>query len=358
MNQRPRKIAIIFVIICVSICVLCFCLYLIIENERYHQINAPESISSSGYNPANDRQHEAGVRMFVWDDKLYFYPYGIGVKRQFYRELCTFDGNEVLSLGKMTMLYAERNGYVYYSGGKPEEGYEHITYADELMCLDLSNTTTQRLGIIDTFRWHKIFFGENGVCYIPNDWQQDEYYPVHNGVMYESEKLNERYPLGQYQYAIEDFDLVRYDAQGGREVLMEFAPLWEPCIIPCENGLIVYNEEAPNLLYYIPAETQKVIELFQFEGCGSESAVNVHGDYVYVSFIRYEKWGDISYLRYENDTVEGTYRISLTDYAAEKLSDEIYDGLYIFDDSGILACKDGCIYLLDFDGNKVATILE
>lgn len=51
------------------------------------------------------------------------------------------------------------------------------------------------------------------------------------------------------------------------------------------------------------------------------------------NLLRYEKIDDETYkgnLRYENDEIEGTYRINLLDHAIEKISDSIYNGLFYF----------------------------
>ena len=75
---------------------------------------------------------------------------------------------------------------------------------------------------------------------------------------------------------------------------------------------------------------------------------------IYLSFKRYEKFGkgNILLQRYENDQIEGTYRISLDDLSVEKISDRIFSGMFHFDQTTIWACDElKNIYQLDLDGN-------
>lgn len=86
---------------------------------------------------------------------------------------------------------------------------------------------------------------------------------------------------------------------------------------------------------------------------------NVFEDKLYYYVERYEKYGILGMTRFENDEIEGTFIINLKDLSVEKVSDKIYNGLYIFDDTGIYACDDKCnIVKLDFDGKMVGTLLR
>ena len=83
------------------------------------------------------------------------------------------------------------------------------------------------------------------------------------------------------------------------------------------------------------------------------------GDAVYLSVLRYEKYSEIGMKRFENDTEEGTYRINLNDGTTVKVSNQIYDGLYCFDQVCLYACDENCnIYQLDLDGKQTAILLE
>lgn len=258
----------------------------------------------------------------------------------------------------MYMLCATKNGYVYYENQKT--GFFRPTMEIELMCLNLANGNTEYLSTIPNVSWHDIFFAEDRTsCYIPKDREKTEgYYIAKDGALSESVEIPERYTLGNNQYAMENANLVRYDEAGNRVVIKENLPTKTRCLIPCNNGLLLYSGNAGNALRYIPEDSQELIELFCHSGY-AHTAVNVHNDYVYLSYERLnEQKFDFIATRAKDDTIFGTYRISLKDYSVERLNDVIYDGLYIFDDTGIYATKDGCIYKLDFDGNVIMTLME
>ena len=132
-------------------------------------------------------------------------------------------------------------------------------------------------------------------------------------------------------------------------------------LIPAEHGLLVHAKGWSHLLYFIN-ENGEVTELFDADCFRSRSAITVYRDTVYLSVKRFQNGGNYGAGGSESipdDAVSGTYRISLSDYSSEKISDEIYSGLFIFDDSGIFACdEDGRVYWLDFDGNVIGTLLE
>ena len=128
-----------------------------------------------------------------------------------------------------------------------------------------------------------------------------------------------------------------------------------------EHGLLVYAQGWSHLLYFIN-ENGEVSELFDADCFRSGSAITVYRDTVYLSVKRYQNGGNFGAGGSESipdDTASGTYRIRLSDKSVEKLSGENYSGLFIFDNAGIFACdENGSVYLLDFDGNVINTLME
>ena len=93
--------------------------------------------------------------------------------------------------------------------------------------------------------------------------------------------------------------------------------------------------------------------------CEVKSAVTVVGSDVYFSLDRWEEeYGFYQLRHFKNDTIPGTYRISLKDFSMKKISDEIYDGLYNFDDTCLYVCYKQNIYQIDFDGNVQKVLLK
>ena len=89
--------------------------------------------------------------------------------------------------------------------------------------------------------------------------------------------------------------------------------------------------------------------------------MNILEDNVYLSFARYEKYGDKvgALVSYQNDQLEGTYVIHLSDFSAKKLSSQFYGGIYVFDDGYVYACsKKGSVYQFNRQMKLVETILD
>lgn len=124
-------------------------------------------------------------------------------------------------------------------------------------------------------------------------------------------------------------------------------------VFPFENGLLLHNGAYGRILEWIDT-SGNVTSLFRVPCLYARSACNIYGDNVYFSFVRYEKRDrtQIGYSRFENDPLEGTYRLSLKDFSYQKINDQIFDGLYNFDDTGFYCTDENHnIYKMDFEGN-------
>ena len=129
-------------------------------------------------------------------------------------------------------------------------------------------------------------------------------------------------------------------------------------MIPAENGLLIHNARNNDALYFID-ESGTIRCLFETDGCEVRSAITVVGSDVYFSLDRWEEeYGFYQLRHFKNDTIPGTYRISLKDFSMKKISDEIYDGLYNFDDTCLYVCYERNIYQIDLDGNVEKVLLR
>lgn len=305
------------------------------------------------YHPANSRQYEASVQMGVFDRCLYFTPEASS-------------GNEarllyVLKDGKMEQVtqlsqdvMAMGDGYVYYSDVNGDAGWG-------LNCYAIAANKAERLMPMERYvrgnsmDWRTSYLAEDGTyCF----YTDDSCYPITGTRVGKPAQGPETYTMGDYSYYVEGRTLMRKRADETPQSLSAYVPDGVKSMIPCQGGLLIHNAYSGNLLYFIEETSGEIVELFSVPCIYAVSAVNVHGKDVYLSFKRFEKEGLFGgYERFPNDTLEGTYRISLEDGSAEKISDEIYDGLFIFDDTGIYACNEDChIYKLGFDGNVIMTI--
>lgn len=137
----------------------------------------------------------------------------------------------------------------------------------------------------------------------------------------------------------------------------------EDCsLIETSYGLVIHNQGYSvydEQILYLIQNNGEVIELLKFPCLNSTSALNVRDEKLYFSVMRFAEYATIGMKRYKNDEVEGTYIIDLKDLAVNKVSDMIFDGLYIFDDSGIFASDYLCnVYKLNFDGEVIDTLMK
>lgn len=128
-------------------------------------------------------------------------------------------------------------------------------------------------------------------------------------------------------------------------------------IIPMENGWIVHNEGYQDLVYWVESNGKSHV-LFSIDCMSSKSAVNVCDGYVYISVERYEGYNDIFRKRFENDEIEGTYKIDPGTGDIQKITDKIFDGLYVFESNRIFCCdKYGNVFAINTIDNSIIQII-
>lgn len=125
-------------------------------------------------------------------------------------------------------------------------------------------------------------------------------------------------------------------------------------LIPTQKGLVIHNQDSNNILYFVDGETGEITQLASTTALCTRSTASVVEDYVFVSYMRYEKIGEggKGLARYSNDTLSGTYQIDLNDFTATKISDSVYTSFYIFDDNMLFAIDEhNKVTKLDFFSN-------
>lgn len=327
-------------------------------------------IEENGDHPANNRQYQSSVWLGTFDGKLYFYPHcGYSFRKTDYDGyLCVFEDGGVTKLcdlekGKKTVhIQGYKAPFLYYWGNDTSQGKQR----EHLYSINLNSKENRNIYSGEAMQNHNSFFADNERLYFPL-WAEygktPQFVCVKDGALAEVTPLDEGYCLnGKTYFAVaeygDDTERILCQDENGQinEVPLGYAH--HRSVIPCENGLLIHNESGPNILYWID-EAGNVQELFSVECLDSRSAVNVHENDVYISFKRYKEYGDIGMKRFENDSVEGTYRISLIDSSIQKISDSIYDGLYNFDDKCLYACdEDYNIFQIDFNGNVIQTLFR
>lgn len=316
------------------------------------------SFEKTTYNPANDMQYGAYTHLGVSDGKMYFWPSGLiryAYRTRFDRNICMFtqDGAEKLSRLDYGLL-SIHNGFAYYI----QDGADYTWRTNSLDLL-----TGEKKLLLADFKTSLDFYYLEDTLYYSGNSDSSAFYPISGNSVGPLQPGPQIFQLSQGKYFLDDCQsdedaqvIFRHD---GADAILDGIPPGNKSIIPTQVGLLIYVAGHGQLLYLIPDGENTVIELFSAPCLRSDSAVNVHGEYVYLSVKRYtfDFEHDCTVL-IDNDPSAGTFRINLKNYSCEKLSDSTYNGLFIFDDNGIYATDDqGRILRLDFAGKLVQTVL-
>lgn len=335
-----KRIKILSIVGCLVMC--CFIILRILKQSLdVPNLDAPIIIPADDNSIMNATRSNSRpvVWMGVYNHELYFCPF----KGRYKGWLCRFDTeggiHKVYKLDASLIFFGIADSILYFT---PWEG--------EVVCCGydfIENSV------------YEIYSGDSGPINIQLPWliKENSVY-IALGYGYGDEKTYEYiHIIGKDIVEITttiDGEMIRnlpfyktIELQSGSKLTHH-----ERAILSTEYGTIVHNQHQGDMLYLIDTEGT-IVQLFDVQCIDHESAITVLNDSVYLSFLRYEDVSeDLKGLkRFENDSMEGTYRISLVNYGVEKLNDTIYDGLYAFGDGYIYACDDtGSIFRLNADG--------
>ncbi len=321
------------------------------------------SIEDNFISPANNCQFNASVWLGVFDGQLLYLP---NSRTNVLRSMGDAGEEILLSDKKAVSVLGYDGRTLYYRLDEYEPGQALIT---TLYCCDLSTREITELkkysgadeGLIPAM----CVFQGDGIAHFKHLCHEG-YLTVEDHEVVNENNTSKEYQiqLGDWLYFLDEQSAVEHVYRQGKSGEVEevvLAGALRRSLIPIDNGILVHNERTHDLLYLID-EGGHVTELFQIECEMSISSLTVNACDVFLSVRRLKMGGPFgagSTIRYSDDTLSGTYRISLADYAAQKISDKVYDGMYIFDDTGIYACdSSGNIYKLDFDGNVIDILME
>ena len=381
MAKKRKWVLIAIVAGAILCCVGVLLVYLSIPRSLY---SGELLANAEVFNVANQLQHHTEMRLTASGNKLYFHVSKFEARDKSYADwVCTIENGRI---NRITPIEGEvefcmDTAACYQHGGWGSWNKDTFEYYVQLY--DIPTKTEQKIEIIEERSdsgWYevlpKIRFISPDSFLLANYSKDSPHMLYENGSYRDVEAKSVGYEIQGKTYCLEysqekdEVEIVSYDRADNREVLTVF-PEWSSAIdlIPCDYGLLLHNYEdsykgPDGVLYLVDKETGEIRELFNIPGMSSESSVNVWGKYVFISLKRWEGWSDTGkgMKRFENDQLEGTWRIDLTDGSKVKISDTIYTGLYIFDDSGIFACNKPMwntnLYKLDFDGNVLFQILD
>lgn len=319
-----------------ALCVILVCIFSVscVSESVIHE---PVIVVNGDNRIMNDTRSssDASVWMGVYNDELYFCPF----EGRYQGWLCKFDNagvQKIYNLKTTRIVFGMIDSDLYFikKGGK-----EYI-----ITCYDFIENMT-----------YEIYYGEVNFFLPVQITGQSIYIPLG----YDQHLRND--PPKYIQ--IKDKSVIGITTEINGEPIenmvfykrIEFPSSvisnFERSVISTEYGTVIHKQGSEDMLCLIDRDNQ-IVSLFSVPCLHAVSAVTIVDDVVYLSFLRYEKYGEIGMKRFDNDTMEGTYRISLKNYSVEKLNDNIYDGLYYFGGDYLYACnRDGCMYRLNLDGS-------
>ncbi|MBQ2953950.1 MAG: hypothetical protein IJE07_10440 [Clostridia bacterium] len=317
---------------------------------------------------SNQHQWEADAWLGVYGGQLYYLPQCNDSMNDtaFDGWLCVLEDGQLVKLcrpagGERVRIIGQSGCFLYYYDIRNGDD------GDRLYCYDLPLRRETLLATTNLSNLSLTVFAEDGSLYIPlyNRHSGEPHRFLHiqgDRVLSDNADAPGGIALGNRVYATAgegvDFreKIVCTDESGlTADVPLPVASY--RTLLPAGDGLLIHNAGYSQLLFRISPD-HEVTPVFSAECMSSSTALAVTEDSAYLSLKRYAGYNDIFLRRYENDAVEGTYHISLTDFTPVKISDAIYSGLYFFGGDYLLACDESCsVYVLNLDGSVRATLI-
>ena len=323
---------------------------------------------------SNQHQQAADAWLGVYDRQLYYLPHcgHPGSRTEYEGWLCMLEDSRLVKLCQLgsgqVCIIGQTGRYLYYwdAASKPNE-------PDALLCYDLAQH--QELPICTGDRSSLTLcltvFAPDGTLYIPLSADTTgairQYLHIRGtqllGIVTDAPV---GYPLNGVTYTVdaENHELENHVvAIGADGTVREIQPLRSRIssplsLFPVDEGLLVHFTKDNRPLYHIGAD-HRVTLVFDAQCNTTKTALSLAGDDLYFSLKRYAGRDGLGAYRFENDAVEGTYRISLTDFSPMKISDAIYSGLYWFGGDYLIACDEYCnVYVLNLDGSVRTTLID
>lgn len=352
MKPGLKMFVVLILVLATTAAAWCHVAFLKVVLAPYHVTNANITVNSNALMNANTAQINSDVEIVDVNGKLYYYMCkwfkSLGRRSRFEGCLCTIEEGKIHKLLKIDALYGSDSKYIYYKLDNKVLAYDPITEKSHTIGA-LSDTQKKRTVISSdgTLRL-TAYYDEVVLCNI-KDGELDE----------TGDNIGKciKYDLNGKSYSIRG----RSNKVFCNELDISdcFGEAEKRLLVPYQEGLLLINSGCGDLVYYIQKDGT-ISQLFPGFSCMcSDSSVNFYENYVFVSFRRWEAYSNIGLKPYDNDMMQGTYRIDIKTNAVEKISEHIYSGMFIFDDSGIFACDgDGNIHLIDFDGNVLKEIVD
>ena len=318
-------------------------------------------LESNLYIP-NNFQQEAAIWLGVYKGRIYIWPRcsRSTSETEYNGWLCALTTEGIVKIKKLDRFSNQHEKIVGFDGRFLY--YWHVS-DNELYSYDIEADQEEMIATANSSLSYAVVFAEDGSIYIPSNSPED-FVHVRDGKLVSYTDEQAQYSSGDLRYYPRKQDsagaveLIVSDADA-QEQKIELPYMRNRSVFPCSQGILVHDDRFSKLLYLVRS-ADEVVCLMDVPCEFSHSAATVVGDYAFLSVKRYQGYKyNVLPQRYENDEIEGTYRINLATQTTEKVSDSIFSGLYYFGGERIFATDEECnVTVLDLEGNVVQKLLE
>jgi hypothetical protein len=308
---------------------------------------------------SNIKQVHAGKSIWIGirNKSVFFYSTRSNFKYKNY--LCVFTDGKIEKLKRFNQnirIVALKGDYLYYwkLGGSKE---------DILLQYNILDHSEQQIFKGKDLKRNLIFANEDNL-YIPVEIEKKAKY-----ILIQKDKIgivetDPFYPIGEYNYyatagepaygesALAEHIFSSYKSEAPVEI--KLGPADHRILLKCGDGLIVHNDGNQEILYYIDQDNG-LKELMSVECMASYSSIAVISDTAYISVKRFEGWGSMGkgMARFSNDTIEGTYKVEPSTFVVQKISDAVYETMYVYDETHIIGCDENMqVWFFDLDSGN------
>lgn len=339
------------------------------KSANHKVINVAVTVCSDRFRYVNTLQTDTQIQMQAINGDLYVYlPAGDKTDSAVYvfgqAGASKLDAlSSFMNASKIDKIRAFGNGYLY-AGIQKSVASEKA----ELLCYNLRTSNSGVILSTENAPYLNTVFDENGTLYVTSKEissnSGERFQIIQGDTLLSGITEKPEVPVGTFSEVLKrNQGTVLALTEGQIGDVIESAEALEikygACIsCPCVGGCLIYTAGKTPICFLSTDGT--VMPLLQYDCLFSASCFNFNADYAYLSLKRYEKWDKwyFGMLPYEDDSISGTYRVSLTDLTIEKVSDTYYKALFIFDDASIFACGQyGSVYQYSPEWNLIATLV-
>jgi len=238
------------------------------------------------------------------------------------------------------------NGFFYYMYDKslePEDGVSPYTWILNRYDLKTGKTETVASGIENAqyylLRGNKMVLVADRIHYIVSEKEDNV------DVEIKKDSYNEEFKVGSStiiaEYSFGNITLSKLTDDGDKEKIFKDDPcvviqISDDCLLVCRISPDRTHTGAlfSRALAWIIDSNGDLHELINPEGY-AYFAGNYCNGYYYCSFYRYKELHKFFSEKFDNDKLEGTWKVNVETFEQTKLSDKIYDDIFVIGDKAI-----------------------